>query len=155
MSPVALGSAFGAAALTVGRGAATALGNSLSFGAELLRAANGESTLDAGKSETEQSSLPQELMQRIDALTAQIRRQLTGAGIKLSRPLELTSNGAGGIEVPTDQSLHGAIQSALGNDFLLERDFDHLAADYAEFTANHSPPNLPPALVIKLPAAEN
>ena len=155
MSPVALGSAFGAAAITVGRGAATALGNSLSFGAELLRAANGEATSASGNGESEQTSLPQELLQRIDELTAKIRRQLTAAGIKLSQPLELTSNGAGGIEVPTEHPLHGAIQSALGNDFLLERDFDHLAADYAEFTASHSAPNLPPALVIKLPAAEN
>jgi hypothetical protein len=99
--------------------------------------------------------LPQELIRRIDELTAKIRRQLTAAGIKLSQPLELTSNGAGGIEVPTDHPLHGAIQSALGNDFLLERDFDHVAADYAEFTANHSTPDLSPALVIQLPTAEN
>src|SRR6185295_9736024 len=39
MSPAMLGSALGVAAVTVGRGAATAVGNGLSFASELLKAA--------------------------------------------------------------------------------------------------------------------
>ena len=148
MSPVVLGSVMGAAALTVGRGAATAVSNGLSFGAELLRAANGEANGAAGDKGAEAGGIPKELKQRIEELTARIRRQLATAGIQLTRPVELTSNGAGGIAVQGDHPLAAAIQAALGNDVLLERDFDHLASDYAEFAAERGTGDVPGALSI-------
>src|SRR5688572_16067608 len=126
MSPVALGSVIGAAALTVGRGAAIAASNGLSFGAELLRAANANTSAPDNDTSTPAGGLPTELKQRITELTAQIRRQLAAAGIKLTEPVELASNGAGGIAVQGQHPLLAAIQDALGNDVLLERDFDHL-----------------------------
>ena len=42
MSPIALGTAIGAAALTVGRGAAEAVGKGVSFAAELVTPANAD-----------------------------------------------------------------------------------------------------------------
>src|SRR5262245_1833222 len=98
MSPAVLGSAIGAAAVTVGSRAATAVGNSLSFASELLRAAGAPA--DANNNQSPASADARAaLLQRIDALKERIRQTLAAAGISLTQPVELTSNGAGGITV--------------------------------------------------------
>src|SRR5436309_2601947 len=89
MSPIILGSTLGAAALTVGRGASQAVGNGLSFAAELLRG-NSPKPADA------QSAVQAQLKQQTDALSSRIQQELAAAGIQLTQPAELTSDGAGG-----------------------------------------------------------
>ena len=147
MSPAVLGSALGAAAVTVGRGAATAVGNGLSFASELLRAAGAPAAAADGQplaAANDRASLTQ----RIDELRERIRRQLAAAGIRLTQPVELTSNGAGGIAVAPDHPQLAAIEKALGSDFLLEHDFNQLAGDYNDFIAQRGAGDLPPALSV-------
>jgi hypothetical protein len=150
MSPVVLGSAIGAASLAVGRGVATATASGLSFGAALLRAATGDSPEPSENQAASGSGLPAELKQRITELTDRIRRQLAAAGIRLTQPLELTSDGAGGIAVGGFHPQQSAINDVLSSDLLLERDFTQLAGDYAEFAAGQNGSELPPALNIVL-----
>jgi len=149
MSPVAMGSAIGAAALTFGRGAAGAIGNGLSFTAELLRASG------------DQSEAAQESKQAADAaiklrcqeLSERIGRQLTAAGIPLSEPVELVSNGQGGIAVASDHPQRAAIEAALSNDVLLERDFTMLSGDFEEFAQSNPNSEISPTLVLTIPKA--
>lgn len=131
MTPAILGTALGAAALTVGRGAAAAAGNGLSFVGELLKAA-GSPPADAPLSESGHEKALAELKQRTADLAGRVRRQLAAAGIKLDKPVELISDGAGGIAVAADHPQGAAIQSSLSGDVLLERDFDQLNRDYRE-----------------------
>src|SRR5262245_54168894 len=150
MGPVAAGTAIGAAALTLGRGAASAVGNGLSFAAELLRAASG------GASTTEQtadaSAAGQKALQlQIDAMQQRIQQQLATAGIQLTQPVELVSNGQGGIAVAGPHPQQAAIEEVLGSDILLERDFNNLSLDYEEFIDHYGSGDLPPSLTITVP----
>jgi len=150
MGPVAAGTAIGAAALTLGRGAASAVGNGLSFAAELLRAASG------GSSSTEQTSgasatAQKALQSQIDTMQQRIQQQLAAAGIQLSQPVELASNGQGGIAVAGSHPQQAAIEEVLGSDVLLERDFNNLALDYEEFVDHHGAGDLPSSLTITVP----
>src|SRR6185503_3830929 len=147
MSPAMLGSALGVAAVTVGRGAATAVGNGLSFASELLKAAGSPAAAgdnNASATANERAALTQ----RIDAIKDRIRQQLAAAGISLTQPVELSSNGAGGIAVAAGHPQHAAIEAALGNDYLLEHDFNQLAGNYSDFIAQHGAGDLPPTLSI-------
>jgi hypothetical protein len=131
MGPAAIGSAIGAAALTVGRGAVGAVGNGLSFVAELARAAGGDS---ANLAEANSTDAVQEAIKlRCDELRERIQRQLAEAGIQLFEPVELVSNGQGGIAVAGSHPQRALIEEALGSDVLLERDFNLLANEYSEF----------------------
>ena len=150
MSPAVLGSALGAAAVTVGRGAATAVGNGLSFASELLRAAGAPATSQPPAAANDRIALTQ----RIDELRERIRKQLAATGISLTQPVELTSNGAGGIAVAADHPQRGAIEEALGSDFLLEHDFNQLASDYNDFIAQHGASDLPTTMSVTIAAAK-
>src|SRR5262245_16413264 len=118
MNPVVLGSAIGAAALTFGRGAVGAVGDGVSFATELVR---GENSQTNAAQESEQAAQTA-LKLRCQELSDRIGRQLTAAGIPLSEPIELVSNGQGGIAVASDHPQRAAIEAALGSDILLERD---------------------------------
>src|SRR5262245_4665785 len=121
-----VGAILGTAAVTVGRGAAAAVGDGLSFASQLLRAVGGESPAAApGSPATEDI-----LTRRIDELRDRIRRCLATAGIDLSQPVELTSDGLGGIAASLLHPQHAAIEDALSHDVLLARDFSQLDADY-------------------------
>lgn len=150
MGPVAVGSAIGAAALTVGGGALGAVSNGLSFAAELFKAAGGGANTAEAKNDpvTLQKAA---LQQRTDALRAQLQQQLSAAGISLSQPVELVSNGQGGIAVAGAHPQQAAIEAALGSDVLLERDFNQLNSDYGDFVAGGSATDLPSSLTIKIP----
>ena len=131
MSPAAiLGTALGTAAVTAGRGAAVAVGNGLSFAAQLLRAAGGPGVADSAVGSLS-TSQPDDLFRRIDAFRERIRRQLAAAGIQLSQPVELHSDGLGAIAVAEDHPQQSAIEELLAGDYLLQRDFQQLAGDYA------------------------
>jgi hypothetical protein len=154
MFPALLGTAAGAAAVTAGRGAVAALGNGLSFAAELAKAASNPLGPPAASAEAD-GGLQTMLTQRIGELTERIRRHLAAAGVKLAQPLELISDGLGGIAVAGNHPQQAAIEQAIGSDVLLERDFARLAADYAEFIALHGANNLSAALTISLTEASN
>src|SRR6266850_2506001 len=128
MAPVAVGTAIGAAALTVGRGALGAVGNGLSFAAELMRSASGTAG-SPSESTNRQANARAAIEQRGAEMRERIRRQLAAAGLNLSEPVELTSNGQGGIAVAGAHPQQAAIEEALGSDLLLERDFNQLASD--------------------------
>ena len=151
MTPVAVGTAVGAAALTVGRGALGAVGNSLSFAAQLVGAAGGTSVTPS-QIQTQQSNAAQAALKlRADELRQRIERQLAAAGIQLSEPVELISNGVGGIAVAGSHPQQAAIEEALGSDVLLERDFNQLAGDYSELAQQGREGELPPELSITIP----
>ena len=133
MTPVAAGSAIGAAALTVGRGVLGAAAGGLSFAAELTRAAvgdgNSRTTAAAGD-----SKLGEALQSRRDELAERIQRILAERNIALIEPVELVSDGMGGIAVCAGHPQQAAIEEALGHDLLLERDFQQLAMDWRELS---------------------
>lgn len=149
MAPVAMGSAIGAAALTFGQGAVGAAGKGLSFAAELLGGGSGQS--DAAKDSTQAADAAIKL--RCRELSERIGRQLTAAGIQLSEPVDLVSNGQGGIAVASDHPQRAAIEAALGNDVLLERDFNMLSGDHEEFAQSNGAGDSSPTLIITVPKA--
>jgi len=150
MGPAAIGTAIGAAALTAGRGAASAVGNGLSFAAELLRAAGG--SVDSTAKAAEQScAAKDQLKLRTDELADRIRRQLASAGIDLFEPVELISNGQGGIAVAGPHPQQAAIEEALASDVLLEHDFNLLATDYRNIAEQELTTAIPPTLTISVP----
>jgi hypothetical protein len=149
MGPVAAGTAIGAAALTLGRGAASAVGNGLSFAAELLRAAGGSSSTEQASDVS--AAAQKALKPQIDAMQQRIQQQLTAAGIQLTQPVDLVSNGQGGIAVAGPHPQQAAIEEVLGSDILLERDFNNLAHDYEDFIDHHGARDLPPSLTITVP----
>src|SRR5436853_5039710 len=150
MGPVAAGTAIGAAALTLGRGAAGAVGNGLSFAAELLRAAGGASSTQ--QSSNDASAAARDAFKlRIDAMQQRLQQQLATAGIQVTQPLELISNGQGGIAVAGSHPQQAAIEEALGSDVLLERDFNNLAGDYDDFMIDQGAGDLPATLTITVP----
>ena len=151
MTPVAVGTAIGAAALTVGRGAIGAVGNGLSFAAELARAAGGMSSSPSGAEARQAEAAHAAIKLRSDELRERIQRQLTAAGIALSEPVELVSNGQGGIAVAGTHPQQAAIEAALGSDVLLERDFNLLASDYREFVEASGTGDMPPTLTVTVP----
>ena len=150
MGPVAIGSAIGAAAVTAGRGAAGAFGDGLSFVGELLRAAGG-SAGPIKDTSNQSKAIRDELKLRTDDLAARIRRHLASASIELFEPVELVSNGQGGIAVAGPHPQQAIIEEALGSDILLERDFNVLATDYRDRSEQYLTTDLPPALTITIP----
>ena len=128
MTPVAAGSAIGAAALTVGRGVLGAAAGGLSFAAELASAASGAAHPAVANTE-QQATAKAAIKVRKEELQQQILRRLAAHGIQLTEPVELVSDGLGGIALASPHPQQAAIQEALGSDVLLERDFTQLAND--------------------------
>lgn len=149
MGPVAIGSAIGAAALTFGRGAVGAAGKGLSFTAELLGAGNSQT--DAAQESKQAANSALKL--RCQELSERIGQQLMAAGIQLSEPVALVSNGQGGIAVASDHPQRAAIEATLGSDVLLERDFNMLSGDYEEFAQSSGTGDSSPSLVLTIPKA--
>ncbi|MBW8885892.1 MAG: hypothetical protein JF612_14210, partial [Planctomycetia bacterium] len=79
-----------------------------------------------------------------------IQQQLAAAGIQLTQPVDLVSNGQGGIAVAGPHPQQAAIEEVLGSDILLERDFNNLAIDYDDFVESHGAGDLPPSLIVTL-----
>jgi hypothetical protein len=151
MSPIALGTTIGAAALTVGRGAVNAAGKTASFAAELMTP--GDKSAAAQQKQSQTSAAQAALKNRADELSQHIERQLAAAGVQLSKPVELVSDGCGGIAVASDDPQAAAIQSVLSSDILLERDFSMLAGDYEEFVQSTTATDMHPTLTIVVPKA--
>lgn len=149
MSPIAIGTAIGAAALTVGRGALAAVGQGASFASELVTPGGTSSGAHEQKSQCNADRAA--LKQRTDELSQRIERQLTAAGIHLSEPVELISDGAGGITVAAEHPQSAAIQAALSTDILIERDFTMLAGEYEEHIQSTAAIDIPPSLTIIVP----
>jgi hypothetical protein len=142
-----LGTAAGTAAVTIGRGAAAALGNGLSFAGELAKAA-GSTAVMPDVAAKGKGGLPVEFSQRISDLTERIRRYLSAAGVKLAQPVELVSDGLGGIAVAGAHPQQAAIEKVLEDDVLLERDFQRLAREYRDFVVQGNDAELPAGLAV-------
>jgi hypothetical protein len=132
MGPLTLSAAIGAAAVG-GRVAAGAVSEGLSFATELLRGASGaEASADEVAGEPNRSA---GLLQRIAALADRIRQQLAAAGIGLSQPVELVSDGLGGIALAGPHPQQAAIEDLLASDVLLQRDFNNLRREHEALRA--------------------
>jgi hypothetical protein len=124
--------------------------NGLSFAAELLRAAGG--TPSTAQRAADASAEQQKALKlQMDEMAQRIQQQLVTAGIQLTQPVDLVSNGQGGIAVAGPHPQQAAIEEVLGSDVLLERDFNNLAIDYQEFVDSHVSADLPPSLTIAIP----
>jgi hypothetical protein len=148
MTPLAIGTAIGAAALTVGQSAVGAVNNGLSFAAQLVTPSPASS---AANKQPQISPAQAALQQRASELSQQVQQQLAAAGIQLAEPVELISDGQGGITVAADHPQAAAIQTALSSDILLERDFSMLSGDYEEFAQSTAAVNMPPTFVLTVP----
>jgi hypothetical protein len=148
MTPVVAGTAIGAAALTVGRGALGAVSNSLSFAAQLVGAASGNSPSQADAKSKQASADQAALKLRTDEMRQRISRQLAAAGIQLCEPVEMVTSGTGGIAVAGPHPQQAAIEEVLSSDVLLERDFNQLASDYSDLAEQGRGGDLPPTLTI-------
>jgi hypothetical protein len=151
MTPVAAGTAIGAAAVTVGRGAIGAVSNGLSFASELLRATGGGTPAQASNAPDPAAVARDAFKQRTDAIQQRIGQQLAAAGIQLTQPVDLVSNGQGGIAVAPPHPQQAAIEEVLGSDVLLERDFNQLNGDYNDFVESNRAGDLPATLTISVP----
>jgi hypothetical protein len=140
MSPTAVGTATGAAALTVGRGVLSAAAGGLSFFAELAKAASGVAAEETKSASVASSRALADLIAR---LQERIKQHLSTEGIRLNKPVELITNGAGGIAVAGPHPEQAAIEAALASDYLIERDFQQVAeqsaADASAFTLTITP----------------
>lgn len=150
MSPITVGTAIGAAALTVGTGALTAVGNGLSFAAELARGAGGSTSAAEGSGPNHKHD--HALQPQIKELRQRALQCLAEAGVELSEPVDLISNGQGGIAVVGPHPQQAAIEAALSADVLLEHDFQRLAADCAEPPDDAAATDRPAAFTITVPA---
>lgn len=130
MTSGALLPVIGVAGIGLARAAADAVKEGLSFAAELARGPDANAQIANADLER------QRMQQQIEALAARIKQQLADAGIDVSQPLTLTSDGLGGIAAH-DHPQKAAIEELLESDFLLLRDFERLKDEY-EASEGHS-----------------
>lgn len=134
MSSIALLTLGGVAASGLAKTAVQALNQGLSFAAELAKSA----TTDGKESDDSQSQLEalrSDHAARIAEFADRIRRELESAGIDLNEPLEVTSDGLGGIALAGDHPQRAAIEELLSTDVLLQRDFQRLANEQESLSA--------------------
>ena len=134
----AIGSILGSALVTASRGAASAVGDGLSFASELLRAVGGQPT-EAPKEAEAQAAAQEAITAQIDALRDRIRKQLSAAGIKLKQPVTLASDSLGRIAVAGTHPQADEIAAALDTDIVLAGDFQDLAGGDDAFSVTISP----------------
>jgi len=126
MTPAVLGSLLGTAAVTAGRGAVAAVGDGLSFIAQLARATGGLSAAEPAAAPA--AGAKDAIAEQVESLQARALARLREAGIELSAPVELMADEFGRIRVAGAHPQAAAIETALSSDVLLERDFAQLAA---------------------------
>jgi len=141
MNPIAIGTAAGAAAFTLGTSALAAASRGLSFAAELARGAS-SSPANADQPGTTANATPASAGtatdQAADLMRQRICQRLSEAGVQLSQPVTLVSNGQGGIAVMAPHPQQAQIEETLGSDMLLEHDFNQLASQAASSVAPSS-----------------
>ena len=148
MSNIALLTLGGIAATGLAKTAVQAVNQGLSFAAELAKSA----TADGNATDEEASRLAElrsDHAARIAEFADRIRRELEAAGIDLEEPIEVTSDGLGGIALASDHPQRAAIQELLATDVLLQRDFQRLADEQESLAAAGD--GTPEALSITIP----
>lgn len=130
MASAALWPIMGAAGIGLARAATSAVNDSLSFAAELAQGLAPSEESSATSEPTAAEREQEQLRQRIEALANRIKQQLAAAGVDVTQPLVLTSDGLGGIAA-TEHPQRAAIESLLESDVLLLRDFERLKDEYA------------------------
>jgi hypothetical protein len=129
MASSALLPVIGVAGIGLARAATAAIGEGLSFAAELARGSDPKVQPEQAEQQRAQ------LQRRIEAFAARIKQQLAQAGIDISQPLTLTDDGLGGIAAQGHPQ-RAAIEELLESDVLLLRDFDRLQDDYEAAAAS-------------------
>lgn len=150
MSNIALLTLGGVAASGLAKTAVQAVNQGLSFAAELAKSATAD-----GKAADEEASRLAEMRSdhaaRIAEFADRIRRELEAAGIDLEEPIEVTSDGLGGVKLAGDHPQRAAIEELLATDVLLQRDFQRLANEQESLAAASD--GAAEALSITIPAS--
>ena len=119
----------GVAAASLAREAVSAVGNGLSFAAELVRQGRGEpAATAAGPSEL--TTAREQFTAALSQFARRLRQHLEAAGLAVSGPIELAADGLGGIAVGGRHPQGGAIEALLAADESLREQFASLAAGY-------------------------
>jgi hypothetical protein len=119
--------AAGIAAAALARGAVSAVESGLSFAQELLRPAP-----DTKPVPTEKPPTKQEFAAALQKFVARLQAILNAAGASSSQPLELVSDGLGGVQVAADHPHRSLIEQTIGGDSALLAEFDELAKQFRE-----------------------
>jgi hypothetical protein len=129
MSNIALLALGGVAATSLAKSAAQAVSNGVSFATELAKSFQPGAEDPASAQQAARDGMRLEHEVRIAEFAARVRRNLEAAGIDVSEPLALTSDGLGGIAIAGDHPQRAAIEDLLAGDVLLQRDFQRLARE--------------------------
>jgi hypothetical protein len=133
----ALWPVIGVAGIGLARAATAAVGEGLSFAAELTRGLSSSADASEAANQAAADERREGLQRRIDAFAARIKQQLAAAGIDVTKPLTLTSDGLGGIAA-LDHPQRTAIEGLLESDVLLLRDFDRLKDEFESAENGHT-----------------
>ena len=129
MSGALLWPIAGAAGASLARATTAAVQGSMAFATELAKGIGAAPKDVDAETKTAAAERQESLKRRIEQLAERIRQQLEAAGIDMSQPLSLTSDGLGGISAG-DHPQRAAIESLLESDVLLLRDFERLADEH-------------------------
>jgi hypothetical protein len=120
----------GTAALSLARETVGAIGSGLSFAAQLLRQDN-DAALAAPPIALPASAAGEQFDNSLAAFVAHLRNRLASLGIDVREPLELESDGLGGIQIGGDRADRAAVEQALTGDRHLLDEFQKLAEQFA------------------------
>ena len=140
MSPLML-LPWAGTATTLARGAAQALGESLSFAATLGNFGASTETEAAAENAAQLADQERGFHLAAEKFRELLQRALSAAGVDLTVPLEIKSDGLGGIQAAGDHPDRRLIEQVLSGDTSLQQQFQSLANDYAklhsEFDLRH------------------
>ena len=121
----------GTAALSLAGQTVGAIGNGLSFATELLRQDNDSARAASPPPPIDLPRPPAQskFEQALREFVTRLRQRLASAGIDLSGPLVLESDGLGGIQVGGDRIDESAIEQAIADDGQLAAEFNQLAEE--------------------------
>lgn len=114
----------GIAAATLAQGAVAAVDRGLSFAAELLRPSK-PTEVAAANSKNEITG--QKFEQAVRDFARRLQERLAMAGVSSSQPIELVSDGQGGVQVSGDHPERALIEQTLNGDQQLLTEFQKLA----------------------------
>jgi hypothetical protein len=141
MTPLTMLPLVGVAAGVLGRGLSNALSDSLSFAAS-LRQGEAEEEQPAACEPANLAASEQTFQAALDRFRDHLASQLTAAGVNLSGPIELQSDGLGGVQVAGDHPQRAQIEQAISGNFSLQQEFQALSGQYAglhpQFDPQHS-----------------
>jgi len=130
----------GTAAAALGREAAKSMSDTLSFAATL---ASGPAEVvkepEIAKTAASDADCKAACEQAVERFRESAYQRLTAAGVDLSQPIELQSDGLGGIQVAGEHPDRALIEQTLSGDLNLQQQFRSLAEKYAQANPSLDP----------------